>query len=83
MKIGIIGHAGHGKSTLVQGIMSIQGKTIIEPIELKTKDLLELSKAKELKESDFIETFKLPNRAERRGNKKKLKNWKHNKFWQK
>ena len=82
MKIGIIGHSGHGKSTLIEAIKA-QEREAIELIELKTKDLLEESKAQEIKESDFIEIYKRPNREERRGNKNKLKNWQRDKFWQK
>ena len=39
MKIAVIGHIGHEKSTLIQAILSTQAKSI-KLVEMKTKDLL-------------------------------------------
>lgn len=81
-KVIILGHAGHGKSTLLKAIETVSNHQLkvncIEADISKLKAELDCSLDKEIFE---VKEHK-PNRAERRGNKK-VKEWNRNRFWQK
>lgn len=81
MKVIVIGHVGHGKSTLVKAI-ELLSKQGIECIEADTSDLIDLMKEQKEKDKQLEEYAKKElilaepksNRETRRGNKK-LKSW--------
>lgn len=81
MKVIVIGHAGHGKSTLTKAIKQL-GNQGIELIEAGSNELLDLMKEQKEKERQLEEYMKKnivlaeprPNREIRRGNRK-LKSW--------
>ena len=91
MRIVIIGHAGHGKTTLMEAIKTITGN---QCIEMHTNDLVEvykeerekLDKALKAMENirigEMLDFEPVADTSSRRKKGKELKNWQRTKFYQ-